>query len=259
MNIPPPQPPRVPDPTAFAARTPPSGGALPPAGADRVRFVRDLFDETAAHYDRICQVMSLGSGQRYRRDALRRAGLQPGMRVLDVGTGTGLVAQVALTVVGAAGTVTGVDPSEGMLRESCHLGYRVVRGYAEALPFDADRFDFLSMGYALRHVSHLEAAFTDCWRVLAPGGRLALLEISRPDSRVGLWLTRHYLQSAVPFVTRVVTGSARSVQLMEYYWETIANFVAPTVVLEALRASGFLDVRRRVVHGLFSEYCASKP
>ena len=60
---------------------------------DRQRVVNALFDQSAEHYDRACGLMSFGSGQRYRRDALRRAGLRPGMRVLDVGTGTGLLAR----------------------------------------------------------------------------------------------------------------------------------------------------------------------
>ncbi len=86
-------------------------------GGERERrgFVTALFDRTAPHYDWINRVMSLGSGVRYRRDALRRAGLAPGQRLLDVAIGTGLVARAARDILGDGGHVTGVDLSMGML------------------------------------------------------------------------------------------------------------------------------------------------
>src|SRR5579871_1602908 len=83
--------------------------------SQRGGWVRQLFDRTAVDYDRIERFMALGSGSWYRRRALSRAGLKPGMRVLDVGVGTGLTARQASTLVGASGQVTGVDPSAGML------------------------------------------------------------------------------------------------------------------------------------------------
>src|SRR5205823_4109079 len=81
----------------------------------RRTWVRDIFNRTASDYDRVESAMSAGSGARYRRQALLRAGLSPGMQMLDVGTGTGLVAKQALRIVGEAGAVTGVDPGIGML------------------------------------------------------------------------------------------------------------------------------------------------
>ncbi len=92
-------------------------------------FLRQIFDETAHDYDRVERVLALGSGRWYRRQALRRAGLAGGMRVLDVATGTGLVAREAMGVVGAAGNVIGVDPSVGMLRQArASLNLRAVLG-----------------------------------------------------------------------------------------------------------------------------------
>ncbi|WP_238940671.1 class I SAM-dependent methyltransferase, partial [Pseudoroseomonas ludipueritiae] len=82
---------------------------------ERPGFVRRLFDDTAVHYDRINSVFSLGTGAWYRRHALKRAGLKPGARVLDVACGTGLVTREALRLAGPGGTVLGLDPSAGML------------------------------------------------------------------------------------------------------------------------------------------------
>src|SRR5262249_47598763 len=84
----------------------------------RRRVVRRLFDDAAAHYDWVCRMMSFGAGQLYRRLALTRVGLAPGMRLLDVATGTGLVARSALHVLGQPGGVVGVDPSRRMLEKA---------------------------------------------------------------------------------------------------------------------------------------------
>ncbi|NOR66299.1 MAG: dimethylmenaquinone methyltransferase, partial [Woeseiaceae bacterium] len=86
-----------------------------PGEPQRRGFVTSLFDRSARHYDWINGVMSLGSGVRYRREALRRAGLTAGNRVLDVAIGTGLVARAALDILGDGARVTGVDLSMGML------------------------------------------------------------------------------------------------------------------------------------------------
>src|SRR4051794_22753257 len=78
-------------------------------------FLREIFDQTACDYDKLENVLALGSGRWYRRQALRRAGLVESMRVLDVASGTGLVAREAIGIVGPRGRVFGVDPSIGML------------------------------------------------------------------------------------------------------------------------------------------------
>ena len=175
-------------------------------------------------------------------------------------TGTGLVARAARHLLREPGAVIGLDPSSGMLREARKaLSIPLVQGTVEALPFDDDRFDFLSMGYALRHVSELGTAFRECRRVLKPNGRLLLLEISRPPSAAGRWLLRIHLQKLLPLITRLATRSASAELLMKYYWDTIAECVSAETILEALRASGFVQVERRVRGGFLSEYTGVKP
>ena len=124
-------------------------------------FVRRIFDEAAGDYDRVERMMALGSGPWYRNQALRRAGLGPGMRVLDVATGTGLVAREAAGIVGDPRLVLGVDPSAGMLAEAARLvpAIHLSGGTAEALPVADASVDFLCMGDALRHVSELGVTF----------------------------------------------------------------------------------------------------
>ncbi|PWU22326.1 MAG: hypothetical protein C5B48_10205 [Candidatus Rokuibacteriota bacterium] len=227
---------------------------------DRESFVTELFDGAAAHYDWVCRVMTLGSGQSYRRQALRRAGLGRGMRLLDIGTGTGLLARSALSTLGPPGLVIGIDASHAMLQQALKaLPMPVVQGKAAALPFSRDFFDVVSIGYALRHVGDLAAAFRECLRVLKPGGRLVILEISRPRSPVSLWAIRVYLQKVVPAITRIGTRSAYARLLTRYYWDTIAACVPPETILDVLRQAGFVGVERHVIGGVFSEYGAGKP
>ncbi|HEX9941711.1 MAG TPA: class I SAM-dependent methyltransferase [Thermoanaerobaculia bacterium] len=223
----------------------------------RRRRVDAWFDEAAGDYDWITQAMSFGSGYRYRREALLRAGLAAGMSLLDAGSGTGAVAAQAQAVVGGRGLVVALDPSFGMLRQAAGRGVaRRVRGLAEALPFPDGRFDMLSMGYALRHVADLRATFREYLRVLKPGGRLLLLEITPPSSRLAHRLLGLYLGRLVPLVARFGHGGRASRELMEYYWDTIENCVPPAVILAALADAGFSRAGREVQMKIFSEYRA---
>jgi len=231
-----------------------------PVQADRQSFVDELFNGAARYYNHIGRMLDWGSGPMYRRQALQRAGLRKGMRLLDVATGTGLVAQGGVEVVGDPRLVVGVDPNNGMLREArTALASPLVRGRAEILPFRSDTFDMLSMGFALRHVEDLEVAFSEYRRVLKPGGRVLLLEVSRPRSRVMRWVIRNHFQRVLPWLTRITTRSEPAELLMKFYWDTIDQCVPPETILDVLRRNGFVDVKRRVYCDFMSEYVAAKP
>ena len=189
--------------------------------------------DTAADYDRIERLMALGTGPWYRRQALMRAGVGPGQHLLDVGTGTGLLAREALKLVGPAGSVIGVDPSTGMMAEA-HLppGVTLVQGRAEDTGRPADSADMLTMGYALRHVSDVDAAFAEFHRVLRPGGRAVVLEISLPASRWGRVLLKAYMRAVVPMLARFVARRGDTALLWRYYWDTIESCIAPPQVMQ---------------------------
>jgi demethylmenaquinone methyltransferase/2-methoxy-6-polyprenyl-1,4-benzoquinol methylase len=239
---------------AAGADAPASTGA---SGDARRGFVTELFDRSARSYEWLESVMSFGSGLRYRRDALRRAGLTEGMRVLDVAVGTGLTAKAALSITGRGSSVVGLDASLGMLAHARRIGIPLVRAVAEELPIASRSFDFLSMGYALRHVADLNATFREYHRILRPGGRLVLLELTRPlGSPLRYGMLRFYMKRVVPFLARIGPGGHDARTLMQYYWETIDACVPPDVVLGSLRSAGFEDVRRELTWGVFSEYQA---
>jgi demethylmenaquinone methyltransferase/2-methoxy-6-polyprenyl-1,4-benzoquinol methylase len=228
--------------------------------AERASFVRRLFDATAADYDRVNALFSLGTGRAYRRRMLRRAGLTEGAAVLDVAGGTGLLAAEACRIVGGAGQVTALDISWGMLQAARAVrGLALVQGTAERLPLRDGRFDFVTMGYGLRHLALLETAFAEFRRVLRPGGRLLLLEIGRPDSRLGLALARLYLGRIVPSLSRAVGRSGKADLLMRYYWDTVENCVSKAAILDVLGKARFAEVTCTSDLGIFHAYSATRP
>lgn len=225
----------------------------------RLRRVSSWFDEAAGDYDWLNQAASFGSGARYRKQALMRTGLSEGMSLLDAGSGTGVIAAQGQEIVGRRGLVVALDPSLGMMSHAARRGVRRrIRGIAEALPFPDERFDRLTMGYALRHVADLRTTFLEYRRVLKPGGKVLLLEITRPSSRVQHAVLAFYLGRVVPFLARFGHGGRSSRELMEYYWDTIYNCVPPGVILEALVDAGFSNVERRVQNGILSEYTGTR-
>jgi demethylmenaquinone methyltransferase/2-methoxy-6-polyprenyl-1,4-benzoquinol methylase len=182
------------------------------------------------------------------------------MKMLDVGVGTGLVAREGITLVGDPRLVFGLDPSAGMVRQvGSTLKIQTILGVAEQLPITSGQFSFLSMGYALRHLADVNRAFAEFFRVLEPGGRLCILEITAPRRRLGRMLLRAYMRGLVPLLTRVATGREQSRLLWQYYWDTIDACVPPETLLHALRRAGFVDADRHVELGIFSEYTARKP
>ena len=230
-----------------------------PGEADRGEWVRACFDQSAADYDRLERILGLGTGSWYRRRALRAAGLGAGMSVLDIGTGTGLLASAAASIVGDPTLVVGIDPSAGMIEHArVPAGLRLLSGSAEQIPAADESADFLCMGYALRHCGDLGAAFAEFHRVLRPRARLCILEITLPRGAIQRALLKTWLYGVLPRIAAVGARRKEASRLMRYYWDTIAACVPPDTILTAIAAAGFTDVSRRVELGMFSAYGARR-
>jgi demethylmenaquinone methyltransferase/2-methoxy-6-polyprenyl-1,4-benzoquinol methylase len=226
--------------------------------SQREGYVRDIFDETAPWYDWAIRLLSFGSGDWYRREAVKRIGLTPEMRLLDLASGTGVVARAAAQVTGRPDRIVEMDPSLGMLR-SARSSSRKVEAKAEGLPVRDASFDRITIGFALRHFADLRVVFDECHRVLRPGGTLLILEITAPESRVGRAFLGAYMGRLAPWIIRLRTRSERTAELFRYYWETTRDCIRPEVILDALRESGFEEPKRSVELGIFSEYSGVKP
>jgi demethylmenaquinone methyltransferase / 2-methoxy-6-polyprenyl-1,4-benzoquinol methylase len=225
----------------------------------RRQKVDQMFNDSAEHYDWINSMMSFGSGEWYRQQALLRAGLKNGHELLDVGAGTGVIAAIAQGIVGEQGRVVALDPSPGMLAVAKSRGVKnTMVGLGEDLPFPDNSFDMVTMGYALRHVADLARLFAEYRRVLKPGGKVLILEITRPQSALARLLLKIYMKGIVPNVTRFMRGSKPAQELMRYYWDTIDQCVPPQKIVDLMSSVGLQKVNRHKVQAIFSEYTGVK-
>ena len=227
--------------------------------ARRLALTRDLFNGTAPYYDPINRWFSLGTGAWYRRTCLKWAGLRPGQQVVDVAVGTGLLAREALTITGDPRHIIGVDVSEKMLAVAKRkLGIALIQGAAEALPITDQSADFVTMGYALRHVADIEAVFREAHRVLRSNGTLLLLEFSNPRKRLPRLLASAFIGGVAPLVSIMTTGDRRAHRLMRYHWQSIANFPPPEFVIDAMTRAGFRAIECDTELDLFRAYLGRK-
>ena len=253
--------------TSLSHQSPHSHAPHPPLSdyyrteEQRGQFLATQFDQVASDYNWITQASSFGSGKWYRREALKRSGLTKGNMILDVACGPGTVLACAQQIVGETGRVVGLDPSRGMVTQAYQQGIpTVLQGKAEHLPFSDSMFDFISMGYALRHVSNLPLTFKEYLRVLKPGGQLLILEIARPHSFFPYHIGRFFFKRVVPWMAYLRTKNPQTHKLMKYYWETIETCVPPEVILQALEDSGFIQGQQFTLFGgLLRDYSGSKP
>jgi demethylmenaquinone methyltransferase/2-methoxy-6-polyprenyl-1,4-benzoquinol methylase len=228
-----------------------------PAG--RQSAMRAFFNQAARQYDPVNLLFSLGSGGWYRRSRLRRSGLGRGQLVVDVAVGTGLLAREAVALCGDADLVIGVDVSEAMLAiAKAKLGIALIQGSAEALPLASGIADFVTMGYALRHMADLRAALREALRVLRPGGKIVLLEISAPGQLLHRLLAAAYIGGILPVISLLMTRDRASRILMRYHWRSIASFMPPAAVMQELEGAGFGQIRCDSEFDLFRHYTASK-
>jgi demethylmenaquinone methyltransferase/2-methoxy-6-polyprenyl-1,4-benzoquinol methylase len=204
--------------------------------------VRTMFDRIAPVYDAMNRVMTAGLDVRWRRLAAAAA-VQKGDRVLDAACGTGDLA-IADAKAGAA-SVTGLDFSEQMLaraRRKAPLEW--VQGDMLALPFDDASFDAATVGFGVRNVADLELALRELRRVLRPGGRLAILEITQPRGAMkpfySLWF-----DSIVPLLGKVLPGGSA----YTYLPASVKRFPTAEKLTELLRTCGFAEVRFRLLGG----------
>jgi len=202
-----------------------------------------MFDRIAPVYDAMNRIMTAGLDVRWRRLAAQSA-VRQGDRVLDAACGTG---DLALADAAAgAGKVTGLDFSEQMLvrarRKSASIEW--VRGDLLALPFADGTFDAATVGFGVRNVADLDRALAELRRVLRPGGRLAILEITRPRGVLrpffSLWFDR-----IVPLLGKVLPGGSA----YTYLPASVKRFPDAEALAELMRAHGFGDVRFRLLGG----------
>ena len=177
--------------------------------------IQQMFDGIAPDYDRLNHLMSLGVDRSWRRRALREI-VVPGRsrEILDIACGTGDFSIAIARKLPSGGRVTGLDLSEGMLAvmrrkvEKAGLARTIscMQGDSEAMPFADGSFDVATIAFGIRNFEHREAALQEILRVLRPGGRLVILELSVPENKLLRWCYNLYFMHFVPWIGGLVSG-----------------------------------------------------
>ena len=204
--------------------------------------VRRMFDRIAPVYDAMNHTMTVGLDRRWRR-LTAEAVVRPGDAVLDACCGTG-----DLTVAGAraGGRVTGLDFSEPMLERARRKAPELewIRGDLLELPFGDASFDAATVGFGVRNVDDLRRALSELRRVLRPGGRLGILEITRPRGPLAPFY-RLWFDGVVPLLGKLLPGGSA----YTYLPASVRRFPVPAELTEMIEAAGFRDVRVRLFAG----------
>jgi demethylmenaquinone methyltransferase / 2-methoxy-6-polyprenyl-1,4-benzoquinol methylase len=212
-------------------------GRLPADG------VRSMFDRIAPVYDAMNRIMTAGLDQRWRAVTIRET-VQPGDRVLDACCGTGDLAIAARAA--RAASIVGLDFSAAMLERARRKAPDIVfiEGDVLALPLHDATFDAAVVGFGIRNVSDLEAGLRELRRVLRPGGRLGILEITTPRGILAPFY-RLWFDTVVPFLGRVLPGG----EAYTYLPASVRRFPAPEDLAALLAANDFTKVRYRMFAG----------
>ncbi len=211
-------------------------GSLPADG------VRTMFDRIAPVYDSMNHIMTGGLDRRWRRLAAE-AVVRPGDTVLDACCGTG---DLAVAAARAGGRVTGIDFSTAMLERARRKapGLEWIEGNLLALPFDDATFDSATVGFGVRNVEDLSRGLSELRRVLRPGGRLAILEITRPRGLLASFY-RLWFDGVVPLLGKLVPGGSA----YTYLPASVRRFPGPEELRELMEAAGIGRVRIRLFAG----------
>jgi len=212
-------------------------GTLAPEG------VRAMFDRIAPAYDTMNRVMTAGLDQRWRR-ITAEAVVRPGDRVLDGCCGTGDLALACLRA--GAGSVVGLDFSPRMIERARRKSGAVawVEGDLLSLPFDDEAFDAVTVGFGVRNVTDLDVALRELARVLTPGGRLGILEITQPTGALAPFY-RVWFDRVVPLLGRPLKGGSA----YTYLPASVRRFPGKADLAARIEAAGYDDVAYRTFAG----------
>lgn len=216
-----------------------------PSGKAKERAVRTMFDSIAPRYDLVNRIMTFGLDVIWRRRAVRELALTPGSVVADCACGTGDFCR-AIESKGMA--AVGFDLSGGML-SAARTSAPLAQADITVLPASDCSVDGVTCGYALRNVVDLDAFFSECARIVRPGGRIAYLEVSEPANRFVAMGYKLYFGRIVPLIGGLLSDRAA----YRYLPASVAYLPPPPQLAAQIKAAGFTDVRRIQLTGGLSQ------
>lgn len=220
---------------------------------DKAQLVRGVFDSVASRYDIMNDLMSGGLHRLWKRTTIAEAGVRPGHRVLDLAGGTGDLAREFARIVGDEGEVVLADINLAMLEQGRRRlvdagvagNLTIAQADAENLPFADASFDRITIAFGLRNVTNKEAALASMFRVLKPGGKLLILEFSKPADAIKPAYDL-YSFKVLPMLGKLVANDEESYQ---YLAESIRMHPDQDTLLAMMEAAGFERCRYRNLSG----------
>jgi demethylmenaquinone methyltransferase/2-methoxy-6-polyprenyl-1,4-benzoquinol methylase len=221
---------------------------------NKAGLVREVFDSVAGNYDLMNDLMSLGVHRIWKRDFTSNSGVGLGARVLDLAGGTGDIAALLSKRVGANGRVVLSDINEAMLNvgrqrledQGIVGNVSYVIANAEQLPFESARFDAVTIAFGLRNVTDKDAALREMHRVLAPGGKILILEFSRVQPEPLKAIYDAWSFGALPLLGKLIADDEDSYR---YLAESIRQHPPQEQLAEMMEGAGFDQVRYRNLTG----------
>lgn len=212
--------------------------------------IQQMFDDIAPSYDRLNHLMSLDVDKIWRKRALKEIVDGTPQQILDVACGTGDSSIAIAQAAGSGSRVTGVDISEGMMalvmRKAAHEGVhdriRLQVADGENMPFAEGSFHRVFCAFGIRNFEHKELGLKEFYRVLKPGGKVVILELSLPENRHLRGLYNVYFQHILPWIGGLVSGNKDAYR---YLPASVQAFPPPEQFCTMMRAAGFTRVRHR--------------
>ena len=205
------------------------------------RRIAEMFDRVSPRYDRLNRILSFGTDRSWRRRAIALARLAPSERAVDVGAGTGDLTFALAEASAPDSRVVAADLSRGMIDVALRRGpLLAVIASAESLPFPDRSLDRVITGFTVRNVGDLPLALREFRRVLRPGGRAVILELSHPRGPLFPALYRFYFDRIAPRLAVLLGGDAEAYR---YLPRSLRPFPRPDALAQLLREAGFARVR----------------
>lgn len=235
------------------------------ATAEKQQKVADVFHSVASKYDLMNDLMSFGVHRLWKRVTIDMSGARAGNHVLDLAGGTGDLSKRFARIVGAQGNVVLADINASMLNvgrerlnnEGCVGNIEYVQANAEELPFADNYFDVITIAFGLRNVTDKQKALNSMTRVLKPGGRLLVLEFSKPQSKLMSKAYDMYSFTALPFMGKLVTNDSES---YKYLAESIRMHPNQQTLKGMLEEAGLVRVSyQNMTNGVVALHRGVKP
>jgi len=228
--------------------------------------IRNLFDDIAPDYDKLNHILSLDIDKSWRSKAIREiVERDTPLNILDVASGTGDFAIGTARKAADGSHITGIDLSEGMLKigrekvakEGLSEMISMQEGDCEALPFSDGTFDRVTVAFGVRNFEHLETGLNEMLRVLKPGGKLVILELSVPSNPLLLALYKLYFLHILPAIGGKVSGNKGAYR---YLPASVLHFPKPEAFMKMMSGCGYSEVRHRAfTFGICRMYIGIRP